>query len=74
MSILEFIKHDLHCLYCRLVRTLNVVDDFNKEALAMEIDLGMSAEKVVCAGLNSVIARLSDKDENGQSICVTKTC
>ena len=32
--------------YGRRFRTLNVVDDFNREVLAIEIDVGLSAERV----------------------------
>ena len=38
----------------RRVRLLNVIDDFNREALAIEIDLSLPAERVVRA-LNQVI-------------------
>jgi len=35
-------------LYCgRRFRTFNVVDDYNREALAIEVDLNLSAERVV---------------------------
>ncbi|AJJ03277.1 HTH-like domain protein [Yersinia pseudotuberculosis IP 32953] len=41
--------HD--ALVCgRRFRTFNVVDDFNREALAIEIDLNIPAQRVVCAG------------------------
>jgi putative transposase len=34
-------------LFCRRrFRTLNIVDDFNREALAIEIDVGLSADRV----------------------------
>ena len=34
-------------LFCgRRFRTLNIVDDFSREALAIEIDVGLSAERV----------------------------
>lgn len=31
----------------RRIRTFNVVDDFNREALAIEIDLNIPAQRVV---------------------------
>ena len=35
-------------LFCgRRFRTLNIVDDFNREVLAIEIDVGLSAERVI---------------------------
>jgi putative transposase len=34
-------------LFCgRRFRTFNVIDDFNREALAIEVDVGLSAERV----------------------------
>ncbi len=49
---------DLMCdsLFCgRRFRTLNIVDDFGREALAIEIEVGLSAERVV-RGLDRVVA------------------
>ncbi len=35
------------CLFCgRRFRTLNVIDDFSREVLAIAIDVGLSAERV----------------------------
>jgi putative transposase len=33
----------------RSIRLFNVIDDFNREALAMEIDLSLPAERVIRA-------------------------
>ncbi len=38
----------------RLIRTLNVLDDFNREGLAIEVDFSLPAERVVRA-LNQII-------------------
>ncbi len=44
------------CLYAgRRFRTLNIVDDFNREVLAIEVDLSLTAERVV-----RVLNRLSE--------------
>ncbi len=40
----------------RRFRTLNVIDDFNREVLAIEIDRGLSAERVKRV-LDRVVAR-----------------
>lgn len=46
--------HD--ALICgRLFRTFNVVDDFNREALSIEIDLNLPALRVVCV-LDRIVA------------------
>ncbi len=46
--------HD--ALVCgRRFRTFNVVDDFNREALAIEIDLNIPAQRVV-RGLERIVA------------------
>ena len=39
----------------RRFRTLNIVDDFNREALAIEIDMGLWAERVKCV-MDRVVA------------------
>ena len=41
---LDFMCDSLFC--GRRFRTLNIVDDFSREALAIEIDIGLSAERV----------------------------
>ena len=41
---IDFMCNSLFC--GRRFRTLNVVDDFSREALAIEIDVGLSAERV----------------------------
>lgn len=50
---------------CRRFRTFNVVDDFNREALEIEIDLNISAQQVV-RGQDSDKPRISAKNEDGQ--------
>lgn len=42
-----------------------MVDDFNREALAIEIDLNISAQQVV-RGQDSDKPRISAKNEDGQ--------
>jgi len=34
-------------LSCRRFRTFNVVDDFNREALAIEVDLNLHAQRII---------------------------
>jgi len=41
----DFMSDSLFC--GRRFRTFNVVDDFNREALAIEVDIGLPAERVV---------------------------
>ncbi len=42
---LDFIYDTLH--YCRPFRTLNVIDESNREILAIEIDISLPAARVV---------------------------
>jgi putative transposase len=41
---IDFMSDSLFC--GRRFRTFNVIDDFNREALAIEVDVGLSAERV----------------------------
>jgi len=43
---MDFMSDRLFC--SRRFRTSNVVDDFNREALAIEIDLNLPAPRVIC--------------------------
>ncbi|KTD45181.1 ISxcC1 transposase [Legionella quinlivanii] len=49
----DFMSDALNC--GRRFRTFNVVDDFNREALAIEVDLSLPAQRVT-RGLNSIAA------------------
>lgn len=49
---IDFMHDALVC--CRRFRTFNVVDDFNREALAIEIDLNISAQQIV-RGLDRIV-------------------
>jgi putative transposase len=49
----------------RQTRTFNVVDDFNREALAIEIDLNIPAQRVVSAGQDRGKPRISAEDADG---------
>jgi len=51
---IDFMSDSLFC--GRRFRTFNVVDDFNREALAIEIDVGLSAQRVTRV-LDRVVAR-----------------
>ncbi len=51
---IDFMSNSLMC--GRRFRTFNVVDDFNREALIIEIDLSVLAQRVIRA-LGRVIAR-----------------
>ena len=51
---IDFMCDSLLC--GRRFRTLNVIDDFNREVLAIEIDRGLSAERVTRV-LDRVVAR-----------------
>ncbi|MEZ8053402.1 DDE-type integrase/transposase/recombinase [Vibrio atlanticus] len=42
---MDFVSDALHC--GRRFRTLNIVDDFNREALAIEVDLNLPAQRVI---------------------------
>lgn len=42
---IDFMSDSLQC--GRRFRTFNIVDDFNREALAIEVDLSLSAQRVV---------------------------
>lgn len=46
---------------CRLFRTLNVIDDFNREGLGIEVDFSLPAERVV-RSLNRIIESLGKQD------------
>ncbi|MGY3308695.1 transposase InsO family protein [Pantoea ananatis] len=50
---IDFMHDALVC--CRRFRTFNVVDDFNREALATEIDLNIPAKRVVTV-LDRIVA------------------
>lgn len=51
---IDFMHDVLVC--CRRFRTLNVVDDFNDEALVREIDLNIPAQRVVRV-LDRIVAK-----------------
>lgn len=53
--VIDFMHDALVC--GRRFRTFNVVDDFNREALAIEIDLNIPAQRVVRL-LDRVVANL----------------
>ena len=62
--------HD--ALVCgRHFRTVNVVDDFNREALAIEIDLNIPAQRVV-RGLENRGYPLMMQMDNGQEFVSLK--
>ena len=50
---MDFMHDQLHD--GRSFRGLNVIDDFNREALGMEIDLSLSSQRVIRA-LEQIIA------------------
>jgi putative transposase len=55
--------HD--ALVCGSFRTFNVVDDFNRKALAIEIDLNIPAQRAIRAGQDRGKPRISAKDADG---------
>lgn len=50
---IDFMSDSLFC--GRRFRTFNVVDDFNREALAIEVDLSLPAQRVICV-LDRIVA------------------
>jgi putative transposase len=54
-------SHGLHANHCRArdgrsIRTLNVLDDFNREGLCIDVDFSLPVERVV-RSLNQIIER-----------------
>jgi putative transposase len=53
-------------LFCgRWFRTFNVVDDYNREALAIEVDLSLPSSRVVRVLERIVAWRLSGENQDG---------
>jgi putative transposase len=51
----------------RTFRTLNIIDDFNREALWIEVDTSLPAERLVrCVGRSSALASYSKTNSHGQ--------
>lgn len=64
-------------VYGRKVRILNVMDDYNREVLAVEADFSMPAEKVI-GFMEQIIARRGKpkviRVDNGPEYCATAFC